>query len=95
MNDVMSLPEANNPLAPALIETIRVARGLREQLLSVREVLRVSIGVIAERDHEIDRLRSTTLHQRAQLRAAMSGRTVSEEWGEAEREALQDLRSAA
>jgi hypothetical protein len=77
------------------MDTIKLARDLREQLLGVREALRVSIGVIAERDQEIDRLRSTTLHQRAQLRAAMSGRTISDELAEAEREALHDWQSAA
>lgn len=77
-----------NPLTPALLDTIRLARARGVELLEVRTWLRDALAVIAERDRALDHLRAENIHLRAQLRAALSGRTIAEERQAIEREAL-------
>lgn len=71
-------------LVPVVLELIR-------ELRAEREAYHVAVGIIAERDARLDRLRAQNIHLRAQLRAVMSGRTIADE-----RQALdEDARTAA
>jgi hypothetical protein len=78
-----------NPLAPVLLNVIRVARDRGVQLRAARAVLVTAIGLLADRDRQLDDERSQKEHLRAQIRACVSGRTIAEE-----RHAIADEREA-
>lgn len=59
-------------LAPVVLELIR-------ELRAVREAYHVAVGIIAERDARLERLRAENRHVRTQLRAVLSGRTIADE----------------
>ena len=80
-----------NPLTPALLDTIHLARQRAEELAEVRALLYAAIDAIAELHKDVDRYRASTIHLRAQIRAAVSGRTIAEERADVEREDLDAL----
>ena len=87
MNDGTSIPDRRNPLTPALMDTIRLVRRLRDELHASAEALHAALDVIADRDARCDRLEDSNRHLRAQLRAAATGRTIAAERQQLEAEA--------
>lgn len=70
MDNAPTIPR--NPLAPVVVDLIR-------QLRAEREAKHVAVGLIAERDGEVKRVRAENIHLRAQLRAMFSGQTIADE----------------
>lgn len=80
-------------VAVSLIRELAAARRARD---AYREALQAAVAVIKARDEALTRLRDTNAHLRAQLRAAVSGRTLAEERQAIEAEALgEDARRVA
>jgi hypothetical protein len=79
-------------LAPLLLDAWRQIRRLRlilqlanERRRALSDALRTAVALLAEQNETIDRLRDQVTHLRAQVRAAVSGRTIA-----AERQAIDD-----
>lgn len=70
------------------LDAWRTIRRLHEDADDLRLGLQAAVSLIAERDTTIAKLENTNLHLRAQLSAALSGRTVAEERQAIERERL-------
>ncbi|MCC7177065.1 MAG: hypothetical protein IT177_01625 [Acidobacteria bacterium] len=80
-------------LVVRLVRELAAARRARD---AYREALQAAVAVIRARDEALTRLRDTNAHLRAQVRAAVSGRTLAEERQAIEAEAAPDsVRSAA
>jgi hypothetical protein len=69
------------------LDLLRVNRRLRDELAATREVLHVTVEIVADRDRTIAQLESSTDHLRAQLRALMRETTIA-----AERQAIERAR---
>lgn len=63
-------------------------RDLEADIVTYRDLTRAALAAVAERDREIRRLRADNAFFRAQLRAAISGRTIAAERQDMDREAL-------
>lgn len=59
-------------LARLLVRTLQLVRNLREELEQAKEVTRVAVGEIADRDRALARTRAQVEH----LRAEASGNTI-------------------
>ncbi len=95
MSDNSIVTEIRNPLAAALLDTIRTARehderayDLASELANVRALYVVAIDLLRVRDKQTDRLRESNIHLRQQLRAVMNGTTATDERYEAEHDAM-------
>lgn len=75
-------------MTTALLATIKTAYERAVENHELREALRVSVSIIAERDKAVHRLEDQNIHLRAQLRAMMTGRTIAAERLDRERELL-------
>lgn len=79
---------SSNPLAGPLVHALRENRSLRDDIADLRLALSAAIGLVAARDKHIKQLENTKLHLKAQLQAAIGGRTIAAERQQLERERL-------
>ncbi len=66
-------------LARLVVRTLRLVQRLREELEQAKEVTRVAVGEIADRDRALDCSRAQIKNLRLEVRAIMSGRTIGQQ----------------
>lgn len=85
-----------NHLAPLLVQALRDIVELKRAGHVYREANRIAIELIADRDRQIKTRDARIAQLRAELRAAMSGRTIAAERADIEREDMdRDVERAA
>jgi hypothetical protein len=78
----------SHPLTEPLLDTLRLVRQLHRKIDGLREALCAAFDLVADRDAELAAAQNVIVFQRAQVRAAVSGRTIAEERQLLERETL-------
>lgn len=66
-------------LGPIVVETVIQLADARDECRSWRMLTEQALAIIAERDRELKAARDTIAHQRLELRAIVSGRTIGEQ----------------
>ena len=82
-------------LAPIVIDLLHLVRDLRQQRIDLAEALHAALDLVAQREAALDRVRADNRYLRAQIRAAVSGRTIAEERQQLEAEAAESTSDGA
>jgi hypothetical protein len=70
-------PAPRADLAELLVKTLQLVGRLRTSVAAFREALQVSIGMLAEKDQQIDRLRNQNAHLRGEIRKLVAQRAAT------------------
>jgi hypothetical protein len=62
-------PTPRATLAPALLNTLVVARRLQDEIRDLRELLHCAVDMLREQNHKLDAARRYNQHLRLELRA--------------------------